>query len=163
VRRSTPQDDNSHAKVQNVPGDTWVCPLAAGQSTSQNTENEIWPEPDLHVQLGSQWRLLSLAGVEQAAGYPFQQWYVATGIGRQLKPISKHHSKNIDPDKEHYLLMGVGYEYLRTSQSASVRDENRVTFDVTANFVSFQDCCCATEIGPSSDGSTERTRQHIAI
>jgi Protein of unknown function (DUF2490) len=111
-----------------------VCHLAAGQSASQNTENEAWPEVDAHVQLPSSWRVLSFAGLEQAASYPFQQWYVAAGIGRQLKPILKHHWKNIDPDKEHYLLVGVGYEYLRTSQSASVRDENRVTLDVTANF-----------------------------
>jgi Protein of unknown function (DUF2490) len=111
-----------------------VCPRAAGQSAPEMTENEAWPEADLHLQLGSQWRLLSFVGLEQAAGYPYQQWYVASGIGRQLKPISKYHWKNIDPDKEHYLVVGVAYEYLRTNQSASVRNENRVTLDATANF-----------------------------
>jgi Protein of unknown function (DUF2490) len=111
-----------------------VCPRAAAQTAPATTENEAWPEADLHVQLGSQWRLLSLAGLEQAAGYPFQQWYVASGIGYQFKTISKVHWKNIDPDKEHYLVAGVGYEYLRTTQSGDVRNENRVTFDATGNF-----------------------------
>ena len=110
------------------------CSGAAGQSSTSSTENEAWPEVDFHVQLGSSWRSLSFVGLEQAAGYPFQQWYVATGIGRQFKPILKPHWENIDPDKERFLLLGVGYDYLRTTQSGKVFNENRVTFDATPNF-----------------------------
>jgi hypothetical protein len=104
---------------------------AAGQSATSSTENEAWPEADAHVQLASNWRVLSFVGLEQAAGYPFQQWYVAAAIGRQIKPILRPHWENIDPDKEHYLLLGGGYEYLRTTHSGEVSNENRITFDVT--------------------------------
>jgi hypothetical protein len=104
---------------------------ATGQSATSSTENEAWPEADAHVQLPSNWRVLSFVGLEQAAGYPFQQWYVAAGIGRQFKPILRPHRENIDPDKEHFLLLGVGYDYLRTTQSGKVFNENRVTFDMT--------------------------------
>jgi len=107
---------------------------ATGQSSPSSTENEAWPEADFHVQLPSNWRSLSFVGLEQAAGYPFQQWYVASGIGRQIKSILGPHLENIDPDKEHYFLLGVGYDYLRTTQSGKVFDENRVTFDMTPNF-----------------------------
>jgi len=111
-----------------------LCSDVSAQSLADSTENEAWPEADAHVQLPSNWRLLSFAGLEQAAGYPFQQWYVATAIGRQLKPISKPHLLNIDPDKEHTWLLGVGYEYLRTTQSGNVKNENRITFDMTPHF-----------------------------
>ena len=104
---------------------------AAGQSATSSTENEAWPEADAHMQLPSNWRVLSFVGLEQAAGYPFQQWYVAAGIGRQFKPISRPHRENIDQDKEHYLLLGGGYEYLRTTHSGGVSNENRLTFDMT--------------------------------
>ena len=104
---------------------------ASGQSPISSTENEAWLEADAHVQLASSWRVLSFAGLEQAAGYPFQQWYVAAGIGRQFKPILRPHFKNIDPDKEHYFLFGGGYEFLRTTQSGKAFDENRLTFDAT--------------------------------
>jgi hypothetical protein len=104
---------------------------AKAQSAMSSTENEAWPEADAHVQLPSNWRVLSFVGLEQAAGYPFQQWYVAAGIGRQFKPISRPHRENIDPDKEHYLLLGGGYEYLRTTHSGGVSNENRLTFDMT--------------------------------
>ncbi len=107
---------------------------AAAQSATSSTENEAWPEADFHVQLGSNWRSLSFVGLEQAAGYPFQQWYVASAIGRQFKPILRPHWENIDPDKERFLVVGAGYEYLRTTQSGKVFNENRITFDATPNF-----------------------------
>jgi hypothetical protein len=68
---------------------------AVGQSSTPSTENDAWPEADAHMQLRSNWRLLPFVGLEQAAGYPFQQWYVAAGIGRQLKTILRPHWENI--------------------------------------------------------------------
>ena len=104
---------------------------AKAQSVTSSTENEAWPEADAHMQLPSKWRVPSFVGLEQAAGYPFQQWYVAAGVGRQFKPILREHLLNIDPDKEHFLVFGGGYEYLRTTQSGIVKHENRITIDVT--------------------------------
>jgi hypothetical protein len=104
---------------------------ATGQSTTPSTEIEACPEADAHVQLPSNWRVLSFVGLEQAVDYPFQQWYVAAGIGRQLKPILRPHWENIDPDKERYLLLGAGYEYLRTNRSGGGSNENRMTVDMT--------------------------------
>jgi len=105
------------------------------QSVTPSTENQAWPEADAHVQLPSNWRVLSFVGLEQAAGYPFQQWYAAGALGYQFKPILREHIFNIDPDKEHYLVFGGGYEYLRTSQSGVVKHENRITIDVTPGFL----------------------------
>lgn len=107
---------------------------AAGQSATDSTETEVWPEIDGHVQLPLNLRILSFVGLEQATNYPFQQWYGALGLGYQFKPILRSHLENIDPDKEHYFIFGVGYEYLRTIQSGRVSDEDRVTFDLTPSF-----------------------------
>src|SRR5271170_6064983 len=46
-----------------------------------------------------------------------------------------HALLNIDPDKEHYLVLGGGYEFLRTVQSGVVKHENRVTIDATPGFL----------------------------
>lgn len=112
----------------------FVCPGAAAQSSANTTENEVWPEADLHVQLPSNWRVLTFLGLEQAVGYPFQQWYVAAALGYQFKPILKPHLENIDPDKEHYILLGGGYEFLRTNQSGEIKHEDRITMDMTPGF-----------------------------
>jgi hypothetical protein len=111
-----------------------VCSSAGGQSQSQTTQTEVWPEVDAHIQFKSNLRLLAFSGLEQGVGYPFQQWYAAAALGYQYKPILKPHVQNIDPDKEHYFVFGGGYEFLRTVQSGQIKHEDRITLDATPGF-----------------------------
>jgi hypothetical protein len=111
------------------------CSCAASQSQLTDTETEVWPELDAHLQLPSHLRVLAFSGLEQGIGFPFQQWYVAGALGYQFKPILREHIFNIDPDKEHYLVFGGGYEFLRTIQSGIVKHENRITIDATPGFL----------------------------
>lgn len=108
-------------------------PESAGQPPVVSTQNEVWPEADVHIQLRSDLRVLGFIGLEQGVGYPFQQWYAAGALGYQLKPILKFHWENIDPDKEHYFIFGGGYQFLRTSNVGTVTHENRITLDATLN------------------------------
>ena len=112
-----------------LPGLFWVNAVA--QSPNATTETQVWPEIDAHVQLPANWRVLGLSGVEQGVSYPYQQWYAAAALGYQFKPILKPHIENIDSDKEHYLVFGAGYEFLRTTQTGDIRHENRITIDAT--------------------------------
>lgn len=48
--------------------------------------------------------------------------------------ISQLHLANIDPDKEHSLVAGVGYEYLETIQSGGPKRENRIAVQATPRF-----------------------------
>jgi Protein of unknown function (DUF2490) len=105
--------------------------LMTACAVGQETENEVWPEADGHIQFRSPWRVLTFVGLEQAVDYPFQQWYAAAALGRQFKPISKAHWKNIDPDKEHFFVLGGGYEFLRTAKLGKISHEDRVTLDAT--------------------------------
>jgi Protein of unknown function (DUF2490) len=110
-----------------------ICPsVAEGQSST--TETQAWPEADFHVQLPSNLRVLAFTGLEQGAGYPYQQWYTAAGLGYQFKNILTKHLENIDPDKEHYLVVAGGYEFLRTVQSGKVKDEDRMVIEVMPGF-----------------------------
>jgi hypothetical protein len=110
------------------------CPRAAGQSQTSDTDTQVWPEFDAHIQLASHLRILAFSGVEQGVDFPYQQWYLAAAVGYQFKPILREHLLNIDPDKEHYLVFGGGYEFLRTIQSGIAKHENRVTLDATPGF-----------------------------
>ena len=113
---------------------TTILCSALGRGQTSSTETEVWPEVDAHVQLPSHLRILAFSGLEQGIGYPFQQWYAAAALGYQFKPILMEHLLNIDPDKEHYLVFGGGYEFLRTAQSGEVHHENRITIDATPGF-----------------------------
>ena len=116
----------------------WVVTVlgsgCSAQSATASTETQAWPEADVHIQFPSHLRVLAFGGVEQGVGYPYQQWYGAAGLGYQFKPILRPHLENIDPDKEHYLLFGGGYEYLRTIQPGKVKKEDRITIDLTLSF-----------------------------
>ena len=103
-------------------------------SQTPSTETQIWPEADLHWQLPSHLRVLGFAGLQQGAGFPYQQWYTAAALGYQFKPILRPHIENIDPDKEHYLVLGAGYEYLQTTTSGVSTRENRLTVEVTPGY-----------------------------
>ena len=45
------------------------CSSTSGQSSSQTTETEVWPEVDAHVQFASNLRVLAFTGLEPAVGY----------------------------------------------------------------------------------------------
>jgi hypothetical protein len=111
-----------------------LCSLAQTQTAPQNTADQAWPEFDVHVQFASKLRLLTLIGTEQGANFPFQQFYTGAGLGYQFKPILRSHLRNIDPDEEHYLLLGGGYEYLRTTNSGRISNEERITLNGIVNF-----------------------------
>jgi len=110
------------------------CSSAFGQSQTDLTETQVNPEIDAHWQLPEQWRVLGYAGLQQGVDYSYQQWYAALGLGYQFKRFLFPHMQNIDPDKEHYWLFGLGYEYLRTIQTGKTKDENRITADITPGF-----------------------------
>ena len=110
------------------------CSGIEAQAASSTTENQWRPEGDAHVQLPSHFRILSFAGTEQAAAYPFEEWYAAAGLGYQWASIRQPHLENIDPDKEYSFVFGGGYEYLRTEQSGDIKRENRLAAEVTPGF-----------------------------
>jgi len=112
------------------------CSRATGQSQTSGAETEtlIWPEVDGHLELPSQLRALVFTGLQEGADYSYQQWYAAAALGYHFKPILREHLINIDPDKEHYLVFGGGYEFLRTTQSGGTKAENRIALEVTPGF-----------------------------
>lgn len=88
----------------------------------------------MHLQFSSNFRVLAFAGAPAGTNYPYQQQYVAAGLGYQFKPILRPHLINIDPDKEHYFVLGGGYEFLRTIQSGKTINEDRAILDGISRF-----------------------------
>ena len=111
-----------------------IISLGHAHAQTSTTESQVEPEGDFHVGLPSNVRLLVFSGLIQGAGYSYQQWYEAAGLGYRWVRISKPHLENIDPDKEHYFLLDGGYEFLRTIEPGKTVDENRIGLDGTFSF-----------------------------
>lgn len=120
----------SHRRVINASALSILHCVAVGQTAS--TETKWIEEVDAHVQFAEQWRVLALGGAQQGQNYPYQQWYAGAGLGYQFKPFSMPHPQNIDPDKNFYLVVGVGYEHLDTGSSGKI--ENRIIIDATPGY-----------------------------
>jgi len=74
--------------------------------------------------------MLALTGLEQGAGYPFLEWYAGAGIGYQFRSILKSHIENIDPDKEHHLILAGGYEHYHTTKTGKVTREEHAVIEI---------------------------------
>jgi len=111
------------------------CLYARGQSPDSTTNGEFWPAVDVHIQLPDHYRLLGFVESKRGENFPYQQLDAGLGIGYQWKRISKPHLENIDPDKEFRLVVGGGYEYLRTLQAGkNTSYENRLVLEAFPGF-----------------------------
>jgi len=103
---------------------------AAAQTPS--TGDAVWASVEGHGQLRSNLRALILGGSKSGTDYDYQQWIVGLGLGLQLKSFARPHLADIDPDREHSIVIGAGYEYLQTDETAKPSSENRLVADFTA-------------------------------
>ena len=61
------------------------CPGAAGQSQTSDTETQVWPEVDLHLQLPSHLRILAFSGLEQGIDYSLPTMVCGRGTGLSVQ------------------------------------------------------------------------------
>ena len=107
----------------------------AGSALAQQpqTSGEFWPGTDAHFQFQDKLRLLGFAGLKRNEDLAYQQVNAGIGLGYQLKTILRPHLRNIDPDKEHMLVFGGGYEFLHTT-SGKPQYENRLVLEAMPGF-----------------------------
>jgi hypothetical protein len=102
---------------------------AAGQTSGYGWA--FWPELDAYVRLRSDLRLQFAGQSHKGEDDTYRQRTARAEIGYQLKPIFRPHKRNINDDKEHYLVLAGSYEYLETSQPGKSSHENRGITDMT--------------------------------
>lgn len=111
--------------------------LPARAQSPSSTSAEFWPELDAHAQLPRNLRLFGFAGSRKGEdGYDYDQWNTGVALGYQLKRMGRSHPDEIDPDKDHYLVFGAGYEFLQTL-SGTPKNENRFALEAFPRFRPF--------------------------
>jgi hypothetical protein len=105
------------------------APVAA---QSPGTGGAVWAALEGHGQLRSNLRALILGESKSGTDYSYQQWIIGAALGLQLKPFARPHLADLDPDREHSIVLGAGYENLQTDQTSKSSSENRLVADFTA-------------------------------
>jgi hypothetical protein len=107
-----------------------LVPTRAAAQTP-TTGSAFWPVVELHAQLHDNLRFLVLGELKNGEDYSYDQWRLGAALGYQMKSFVRPHLEDIDPQREHKLLFGAGYEYIESTESSRPGTENRVTLGIT--------------------------------
>jgi hypothetical protein len=68
---------------------------------------------------------------ELQIGDGFREWTTGAMLSYRMKRIVDLRHDDIDDEKEHYVVLATGYEYLRTNQNGKIKNEHRVPIQGT--------------------------------
>lgn len=95
------------------------------------TGGAFWPAVEAHAQIRDNLRVLVLGALKNGEDYSYDQWRLGAALGYQMKSFARPHLEDIDPQREHKLVFGAGYEYIESTESDKPGTENRVTLGFT--------------------------------
>ena len=101
----------------------------AGQTPHTGWEGR--PKVTATVELLPRTGIETWGELQHGWNFSFQRWRGGAILSRRMKRILKPHRLDINPNNEHYLVFGAGYEYLHTVQNGSKKIENRIIAQVT--------------------------------
>lgn len=104
---------------------------ARAASQTPTTGSAFWPAVEAHAKIRGNVRLLAFAELKNGEDYSYDQWRLGAALGYQMKSFARPHLEDIDPQREHKLLFGAGYEYIESTESSKPGTENRVTLGFT--------------------------------
>jgi len=91
----------------------------------------VWTAFEAHGNVANPMRFTLLAGLKEGGDYAYEQWRVGGQLEFQVKGFVERDLVDIDPTREHKLLVAAGYEYLETTEGTRPGPENRITLGVT--------------------------------
>jgi hypothetical protein len=107
---------------------------ALGQ-TPDSTATEFWPSVKTNIELRSKTRLQLEIGKRDGEDFDYLQWHAGAMLSYRMKPMLKSRREETDEENEHNLVIGVGYEYLRTTQNDETKSENRIIVQATPRYM----------------------------
>ncbi|HEX4998381.1 MAG TPA: DUF2490 domain-containing protein [Terriglobia bacterium] len=104
---------------------------ASGQNP--DTGWELRPKVVAAIELRPRTRLDSWVETEHGLNFPFQRWRTGALLSLRMKPILKLHTYDIDQNRDNYVVLAGGYEFLHTVEEGETRTENRIIAEITPN------------------------------
>jgi len=122
----------------------WLCPLilclivfaikCKGQ-TEARYENEFWPTFNATFEVAPRSRVNFTAQKRDGEDAYYQQNIVGAVFSYRTARIANRLRGDIDKENEYNLVIGGGYQYIRTKQTSGVKDEQRVLVQFTPKYI----------------------------
>jgi len=98
---------------------------------AQNTRpvSEFDPGLTVALDLSKRVRLDFATGREKTEELSLAKWKVSGGVSIRFKPLRKTFLDLLDTDKKHQFVLGVAYEFSRTSDAGTTFREHRIMVD----------------------------------
>lgn len=107
---------------------------ALGQ-TPTGASSEFWPSVKASIELRPQTRLQLWGDKQDGEDFDYLQWKTGAMLSYRMKRMLKLRRSDIDEENEHNLVIGAGYEYLRTTQNDKTKSEHRIIIQATPRYL----------------------------
>ena len=111
----------------------WMGRTAAGQTPE--VAKEFWPAVKTVIEVRPKTRLELSAMKESGEDLARVQWKFSVMGSYRMKRLVKAHLGDIDDEKNYVMVLGVGYEYLRTDDNGSTKTENRIFIQAVPHYL----------------------------
>lgn len=99
---------------------------APAQAQTPGTEKELWPKLSATFELRPRTRLQVFTELQDGEDFSYSQFTAGAMVNYRMKRIVHLGELAIDEEDEHQVVIGGGYEYLRTIQNGNTKGENRI-------------------------------------
>ncbi len=95
------------------------------------TATQLDPGVSLSLDLNERVRLNFFSGREKNEELESGKWRISGGVSFRTKPLFKRFLDELDTDKRHVLVLGIGYEFAHGSQAQVTSKEHKIMLDAT--------------------------------
>ena len=105
------------------------------QQAETNATQQFWPSLNVTFEPGSRTYIQVIEEEHYGEDAAYQQWKVGTLVSYRLKRIIKPLLGDIDKENEYNLAVGGGYEFIKTDERGSYKQEHRIVVQLTPKYV----------------------------
>lgn len=125
------QHRSSPALTQAVVALLLLCAHAGAQTPAPTDEKEFWPGLYATFVLTPRFRLQTFVETRSGEDSDYLLWRVGTTFSYQAMRRIKRPDADIEEEDRHYIVLGGGYEYIRTYENGDTAGEHRVGVQFT--------------------------------
>jgi hypothetical protein len=110
---------------------------SAAQSQTSDESKQFWPAFNASFELSSRSRITAILEKHKGEDSLFDQWKVGAIFTVRVRRLGQQLRHDVDKENEYNLVLGGGYQFVKTDQNGGNKDEHRLLLQVTPKYFLF--------------------------